>query len=329
MPDEYVVLGGGPAIGKVRIDESSIRAEGGPNLPQLVIPIKFELDPQSAGKHFVVTQLKASLFTDHQTFPTSLACPPVTHGMTGGFIAWTMTNGTTSSNSLELRFFPSAQNIEEMELRRRRTANELFFLYLKLEPVVASASHLNQVQPGQELPRSEYDIRFGMHSEVVPFWTSTIQTLWIRIERTTWTERVLPGLGYDRVRLVEVTLPPDLPDHGSAAQEFDRAKRSLSELRFAECVAACRGVISIWEKVLGAGPSMHLAEVVATRLGWPPTDARIRFLDDLWKATNDLSNVPHHPEGQAVAPQEISPSDARLMFLLVASLSEYLGQQVG
>jgi hypothetical protein len=167
-----------------------------------------------------------------------------------------------------------------------------------------------------------------MYSQLVPFWTSTIQVLWVRLERTTWTERVLPGLGYDRVRLVEVTLPPDLPEHGSAAQEFDRAKRSLGELRFAECVAACRGVISIWEKALGASPKMHLAEVVAARLGWSAEDARLRFLDDLWKATNDLSNVPHHPEGQVVAPQEISPSDARLMFLLVASLSEYLGQQI-
>ncbi len=60
MTDEYVVLGGGPAIGKVRIDEATIRGEGGSNLPQLVIPIRFELDPQPPGQNLVVTQLKAS-----------------------------------------------------------------------------------------------------------------------------------------------------------------------------------------------------------------------------------------------------------------------------
>ncbi len=239
-----------------------------------------------------------------------------------------MTNGKTGSNSAELRFFLSTQNVAELEVRRRSNAMEPLVLYLKLEPVLAAAIHLNESRPGEDLPKSEYDFRFGMHSQVVPFWTSTIATLWVRIERTTWTEKVLPGLGHDRVRLVEVTLPPHLPDHGSAAQEFDRAKRSLDELRSAECVAACRGVIGIWEKTLGAGPKMHLAEVVATRLGWAPNDARIRFLDDLWKAANDLSNVPHHPEGQAEVPQEISPSDARLMFLIVSSLSEYLGQQI-
>jgi hypothetical protein len=45
----------------------------------------------------------------------------------------------------------------------------------------------------------------------------------------------------------------------------------------------------------------------------------------LWKAANDISNVPHHPESQIAAPQLVEARDARLLFFLVTGLSEYLG----
>jgi hypothetical protein len=116
-----------------------------------------------------------------------------------------------------------------------------------------------------------------------------------------------------------------LPNHGSAAAEFDKAKKALDERRYDDCVAACRGLIGIWEASLGATKQLRLSQVVGTRIGWSESDLRRRFIDDLWKAANDISNVPHHPEGQAVSPQEVGPHDARLLFLVVAGLSEYLG----
>ena len=150
-------------------------------------------------------------------------------------------------------------------------------------------------------------------------------TLPLAIEHTTWIERVLPGLGYDQRRLLEVSLPPPLPNHGSAASEFDKAKRAIAERRYTDCVAACRGLIGIWEQALGSTRARPVATVVAERLGWESTDLRRRFVDDLWKAANDISNVPHHPEGQTSAPQPVDARDARLLFFLVTGLSEYLG----
>ena len=126
------------------------------------------------------------------------------------------------------------------------------------------------------------------------------------------------------MRLVEVNLPPNLPNHGSASTEFDKAKTALDQRRYSDCVAACRGLIGIWEHTLGATKKQHVAEIVASRQGWKENDARRKFVDDLWKAANDISNFPHHPESQTVAPQEVEPRDARLLFLLVTGLSEYL-----
>jgi hypothetical protein len=83
------------------------------------------------------------------------------------------------------------------------------------------------------------------------------------------------------------------------------ARLALAERRFSDCVAACRGVISIWEQFLGADRKKLTADVVSAQLGWGEDDLRRKLLDDLWKAANDLSNVPHHPEGQLSNPRRL------------------------
>ena len=329
MTDTWIQLGGGPSIGSISVDESLIRGEGGPGLPQLVVPVKITLHSQSADQMLAVVQMRASLHRDQQTSSMSLACPPVSLDLTGGFLAWSMSNGVTGSNSVELRFFLSASDIEALERKRHANQADIFQLYLELDPAVAGLRNFNQHKAYQEstpAPSGPWDgTQFGMYAQTFIFWTASIQTILLNVERTTWIERVLPGLGYDRSRLVEVDLPPPLPMHGSSASEFDKAKRAFDERRYSDCVAACRGLIGIWEKSLGVTGQLHIAAVIASRLGWSEADLRRRFLDDLWKSANDLSNVPHHPEGQDVIPQSIEARDARLLFLVVVGLSEYLG----
>ena len=326
MAEQWMRVGGGPSVGSVVVDEACIRGEGGPGQPQLVIPVSIEMDPRTAGQMLAVTEVRASLYTQQQTPAAALACQPVSVGPTKGFLAWSMTNGTTAKNEVELRFFPTATDIELLERHRHAVPTGPFTLFLKLDPVVAGLRNFNEQQPGRETVCGPWDDRrLGMYAELYVFWTSTIGTLPLAIEHTTWIERVLPGLGYDQRRLLEVSLPPPLPNHGSAASEFDKAKRAIAERRYTDCVAACRGLIGIWEQALGSTRARPVATVVAERLGWESTDLRRRFVDDLWKAANDISNVPHHPEGQTSAPQPVDARDARLLFFLVTGLSEYLG----
>jgi len=134
---------------------------------------------------------------------------------------------------------------------------------------------------------------------------------------------VLPGLGYDRVRSVEIVLPPPLPGNGPAAAEFDRARQALDKRRYADCAASCRGILKLWEQQYGASKTERLAHVVARARGWTDTE-RPRFLDRLWQATTDMANAHHHPEGSS-QPLALDPADARLLFMLVTALSEYLG----
>lgn len=308
------------------MDEANVRGEGGPFLPQLVVPLNIAMDPQPPGQTLGILNLKASLHYDQNAFPTSLACEPIVIGQTGGPLAWSMSTGKPGSENHELRFFISAYEVAVLEARRHLNASDRFSLYLTLAPTVVGLQYFNEQQPGHETDQGPWtDIRFGIYSQSFVFWTATVQTIFLNLERTTWIERVLPGLGYDKSRLVEVRFPPPLPNHGSAVAEFDKAKKALDERRYDDCVAACRGLIGIWEKTLEASRKRPVAEVVADKLVWDEDDPRRQFIDDLWKAANDISNVPHHPEGQEISPRPVGLQDARLLFLVVAGLSEYLG----
>jgi hypothetical protein len=164
---------------------------------------------------------------------------------------------------------------------------------------------------------------YGMFSQVLPFWRTNISPVWVSIESSTWVRDVLPGLGYDRSRLIEIPFPPPLPEHPSAASEWDKARRALDEQRYSDCVSECRDLLAMWQSQLKATKDRPVAVVVAEKRGWADSDGRIAFLDGVWKASIDIVNAPHHPEGKPVE-QHFDAADARLMLMLTASLSQYI-----
>ena len=81
----------------------------------------------------------------------------------------------------------------------------------------------------------------------------------------------------------------------------------------------------MWKGQLGATKEKPLAAVIAERRRWPEGDGRSAFLDSVWKAMTDVTNAPHHPEGEASS-QQFDVADARLILLLTAALSAYLSE---
>ncbi len=90
-----------------------------------------------------------------------------------------------------------------------------------------------------------WDEKDGEYAEIAVFWATNHLTLKVDVNTSTWVDVILPGLGYDRLRLVEVTFPPTLPDQPGAAAEFDRARHALDSRHYEECVAACHGLLSV------------------------------------------------------------------------------------
>jgi hypothetical protein len=162
-----------------------------------------------------------------------------------------------------------------------------------------------------------------MYAEVFPFWTTQVQPVQINIEQSTWVNNVLPGLGYDRLRLIELNFPPPLPDHDNGAKQFDNARKALDERRYGDCIDKCRGLLNMWEKQYGATKNRRVADVISDERGWTEDDVRRQMLDQLWKEVGDVANAPHHPEGNVDA-ELFERRDARLVLLLTAALSEYV-----
>ena len=317
----------GQSIGQISLDGAAVRAEGGPINPQLVFPLEVQLDNQPDEAMLAIGRVRALLGTDQNVQPATAICPPVCEDLIGTNPAFRVTSHARGqgASTVELRFFLTPAQVEELERRRHAARGDVFNLYLRLEPTVIGLQNFNRQQPGTAPKPRIWDTKYGEYAEIAWFWAANQPpVLRVDVETSTWVRSVLPGLGYDRVRLVEVALPPPLPDRPNAAAEFDKAKAALDVRRYEDCVAACRGLLAMWSGQLGAERSRPIAAAVAERLGWTDDDGRRLFLDSLWKAATDFVNAPHHPEGAGQATW-IEYRDARLALLVVGVLSEYVG----
>lgn len=317
------ILLGMRTVGTVSVDGGAVRGEGGPSRPQLVVPLTIQMEPQPEGSTLAVCWVRASLSTEQNAASQRNAVgTPASELLVHEFPVRSFPSGTADHN-VDLRFHLTPGEVGYLERRRHTASTDVLVLHLSFDVVVAGLKTHNQVIPNREHEATPWDINCGMFSEVLPFWSSKIRPTRVQIEHSTWVRNVLPGLGYDRVRLVEMVFPPPLPDHRSAASEWDKARRALDDQRYSDCVSECRDILAMWQTQIGATKDRPLADVISEKRGWAEGDGRTAFLDGLWKAAIDIVNAPHHPEGRP-AEQNFDASDARLMLLLTASLSEYV-----
>lgn len=318
----YITVGS-RHTGTVTVDPTEVRGEGGSSRPQLIVQAKLELENRPADSQLAIIRMKASLHSDQVASASKMVCAPVDISLIDNMNYRSFPEGPDHANTAELRFLFTLHELAALEtLRHHSQAAGGLNLTLRIEPVIAGIHTLGQFnQPPDSSP---WGNQHAMHSQMFIFWNVSVNVVQVQISRQTWIKKVLPGVGFDRLRLMEVMLPPPFPDHVSAAREFDAARRALDELRYEDCIGHCRGLISIWGKALGSSKDKRLADAVAERLRWDESDPRRQFLDDIWKSATDLANIPHHPEGQD-SKRSVEVRDARLFFSLVAGLSEYLG----
>lgn len=309
-------------MGTLSVDGGAVRAEGGPDRPQLIVPVTITMEPQPADAMVAMTRLSAQLTTD--SFARSIVCHPISEDLGPGARVHSIPSSSAES-TVHLRFFLTAADVEGIERLRHATSSNGLLLHLSLEPTVAAIALHNTLPLEPQSTPSQWDPRLGEYALVMPFWSSRVDDLPLQVEQSTWIRAVLPGLGYDRLRLLELELPPQLPGHASAAAQFDGAKRALDERRYSDCIKECRGLLNMWESHYGATGKRRVAGLVGDERHWPVDDIRRSLLDTLWKEIGDVANAPHHPEGD-VNSELFEARDARLLFILTAALSEYLGR---
>lgn len=319
---QAITVGGGRIVGHVSVDGGALRGEGGPLRPHLVVPLTITMQNRPADSMVAVTALDAWLCPDENAFVPNALCAPVTVSLVPGFPARSLPQGSVD-HTIQFRFALTPMEVEHLEYLRQKAGSDAFTVYLGLDATVAGLKTFNQVLPGAAPEATPWDLNLGLFSQVLPFWNCQIQPARVQIEQSAWVRAILPGLGYDRVRLIEMTFPPSLPNHRGAAAQFDKARRALDERRYDDCIQECRGLLNMWEKEYGANATLRLADVVSKERGWRKDGSRRVLLDSLWKQVGDVANAPHHPERDSGA-EAFDGRDARLLLLLTAALSEYV-----
>ncbi len=324
-------------IGKVRIDSSQIRGEGGWLDPHLMIPIEIELYQRPENQQLVLTGITYSLKLDGNPGTTNQLGSSAHLNLIRNMNYRTFPNAPTA-NTLQLTFSLTQEQVKKLEEAREDSHQGPFILFVELVGVIAwlartgNSVDIHQSKPstlrGENLP-----LEFGMYSELIPFWNTSIGVLRVALESTTWV-KVLSGLGYDRVRLVEINLS-QMPEAGFVASQFDKARRYLDDGHYEECIVACRSIKNAWEKRLNPARAKGktVAKALAEQLGWTESDPHYQFLDKTWEGLHIMTSAFHHPEGltstqngSEQAPQSTvaSAADARFCFFQIVILSEYV-----
>ncbi len=322
-------------VGKVRIDSAQIRGEGGWLDPHLIIPIEIELYQRPENQQLVLTGISYSLKLVGNPGTANQIGSSAHLNLIRNMNYRTFPNAPTV-NTFQLSFNLTQEQVKKLEEAREDSQQSPFTLYVELEGLMAwLAGTGNSVDTHQSKPTTlrgeNLPLEFGTYSELIPFWNTSIGVLRVTIESTTWVN-VLSGLGYDRVRLVEINLA-QMPEAGFVASQFDKARRYIDEGRFEDCVAACRGIKNAWEKRLKATKKQPLATILAEKLGWTQEDPHYQFLDKVWEGLHIMTSAFHHPEalsntldGSEEVSQSIvaSAADARFCFYQIVILSEYV-----
>ncbi len=312
-------------IGKVQLDPTIIRGEGGEHDPRLVIPIKVELHQQPLEHQLLLVRLSASLHLDQNPDQRNQFASKVSYDHIFNMPMRTVP-GAPSDSGVELHFNLTHAQLKALENMRHQPGKNL---YLRLEPVVAWNKHTGNSQGVfggvSTLGEGGWDVNVGMFSDLAFFWLPTIGTLRLELAAMNWAEKIFPGVGYDSFRLVEVKLPvSDILVPQEAVEHFKEALQDYDRGAHAECLRKCRFVLDEIERHLRPQPQGHRLGGAITRiLGWPtvPTPTKqAAFLDSAWIALYSMANAAHHTPST----KSLLPADAHIVLIETAAMLEYL-----
>lgn len=138
---------------------------------------------------------------------------------------------------LDLRFGLTVAGVARIEEARRSTSPGGPFLHITFEARVAWLEQTHG-QPSDPPGSDPFQTMLGLHSALNFFWTTSIDAISVGVDPSVWIANVVPGLGVDRVRLVEIHLLPALPT-GLASARWDDAQRAFQNQKYDECIGHC------------------------------------------------------------------------------------------
>jgi hypothetical protein len=302
-------------VGSLHLDPMQIKGEDGPFMPALIVPVELDLHKPD-DKMLVVERLEATLWTQPAEGPRVRVGLPAA-------IEWAGRGDTRPLHSLprgqshhvELRFELLEGGLRRLDEHAQRSAQGPILLSLYFEARVG----LGSTSVADGLPSVS-----GLEVWTVRrFWGPTVEELQIQLPRERWVEQIAPALGHDRVRLINVAMPSaNGPLGDESAAMFDAASRAYDAADWRETIQKCRDVRNYVEQHARHEPDERLSKVVAGRVGADETDARIRFLDNVWVALADVTSDAHHVRSIG----RLDAATAHATLLLTATMIQYVNE---
>jgi hypothetical protein len=151
-------------------------------------------------------------------------------------------------------------------------------------------------------------------------------SIMFQIPRSVWVEKILPELGYRKLRLIEIPLIHDEMDepYKDIIHEFNEAERYFNGQDYNKCVAHCRNTmdkltqnLQLFKKEGKSGTGFKWLSAIGTET--------FNWLDTLNKKTSGLASKTHHP-GQDI---DFTQKEAQSIYLVVLGLLNYIGYLAG
>jgi hypothetical protein len=327
MSNPVAIRVGNINIGEVSVQGDQVRGEGGPFDPRLMFPVSVTLQPRPERQAFTLLDVTGSL---HPTGTTPSGAnrigPAVTVPLAREQMRFRTFPQASQTQGFELRIPLTPPLVAMLEAQRHASVDKVFRAVLHLLPTIGwlyetgNSFGRDRTPDG---PMGELDVNLGMYSRFALLWTTHIEDLTVEVPASSWVELVLPGLGLDKLRLLEVVLPSasNLVPAGVVAS-FDGARRDYDLGDYRGCIEKCRYVRDALVGHLGATRDHRLGDIVADRRGLP-ADAPVRaFLNGVWRGWWDLTNAGHHVPAQ----QAFTSADAQACLMTAALILSYLGQ---
>lgn len=170
--------------GKIRVESTEIRAEGGPEYPRLVIPIRLDLNPvkgyQETEQRFVILDVQCSLFLQDHPFKIADAI--------ASLYPYKVSYPNTS-NTYTIEFPMDLYRIGKIEEKRRGNIKlrlDFRFLIGLYKPFI--------IQSEEKQDTKDFLTDFESPSA----------QLYLEVPQSHWVEKILPSLGYLEYFLVEM-----------------------------------------------------------------------------------------------------------------------------
>lgn len=281
------------------VNISNIRGDGSSNSPYLIIPISYNLFP-IRNLSFEFMAIKSVLTTAANDFTIS-EC-------------YNIISGKISNNNtrvFESRFPLNANIINKIEKYRKDNLELSISLEIQVGIYDKIFVNYNKGDLVEKEFISSIELGYG-------------RTTFI-IEQSFWIKNVLPKIGHNSYKLVELPITNQLipEEYKKSILEFDQAQKYFTNGDYDKVVAHCRAALDPFS---GKVNLPKLKEFVKSKseFNWATEvlEATEIWLDKVIKSTSSFTSKTHH----APSVGHFGRTDAEIVLLITTGIIAYIGK---